>query len=364
MKTLALGLLFPILAILSLLSCKVPDKIAPNQDLPRRYVCQRVRRPLVHDGKLNDPSWLRAPWTSDFVDILGTQGTPPYFRTRMKMLWDDTYLYFGVEMEETDLQASLTKHDSIIYRDNDFEVFIDPDGDTHNYFELEVNALGTTWDLSLNRPYRDGGKANNKWEIEGLLYHYHLNGTLNNPHDVDRGWTVEIAIPWKSMEGGAFHKGAPHHGEQWRINASRVQWRWNVENGTYVKKMDRRRKNLPEMNWSWTPQGVINMHRPEDWAYVQFSEKLVGEKDDFVMKPEERTKKILRDYHLAQRKFRRSKKTYCWDMNEEHFQDLLQTRTQNQPTISATKNGYLMSMRGPDNKSLWHIDPLGRVWQE
>jgi hypothetical protein len=43
---------------------------------------------------------------------------------------------------------------SIIFLDNDFEVFIDPDGDNWMYYELEVNALAQIWDLLLIRPYR------------------------------------------------------------------------------------------------------------------------------------------------------------------------------------------------------------------
>jgi hypothetical protein len=76
----------------------------------------------------------------------------------MKMVWDDEYLYVAAEMEEPDIWATLTERDSVIFHDNDFEVFIDPDGDTHAYYELEVNALATAWDLMLLKPYRDGGR--------------------------------------------------------------------------------------------------------------------------------------------------------------------------------------------------------------
>jgi hypothetical protein len=48
---------------------------------------------------------------------------------------------------------------SIIFHDNDFEVFIDPDGDNWQYYELEVNARGQVWDLLLIRPYRWGGQG-------------------------------------------------------------------------------------------------------------------------------------------------------------------------------------------------------------
>ena len=57
-------------------------------------------------------------------------------------------------MTEPDLWATLKKRDSVIFYDNDFELFIDPDGDTHCYYELEINSHGTEWDLFLDKPYR------------------------------------------------------------------------------------------------------------------------------------------------------------------------------------------------------------------
>ena len=73
------------------------------------------------------------------------------------MLWDDQYFYVGAELEEPDVWVTLTEHDSVIFRDNDFEVFIDPNSDNHEYYEFEINALGTFWDLLLPPPYKDGG---------------------------------------------------------------------------------------------------------------------------------------------------------------------------------------------------------------
>ena len=128
---------------------------------PRQYLCHRATSPLDLTGSLDKPFWQDAPWTDDFVDIEGDARPGPRFRTRVKMLWDDDFFYIGAEMEEPHVWATLTDHDCVIFQDNDFEVFIDPDGDNHEYYELEVNALNTTWDLRLVKPYRDGGPALN-----------------------------------------------------------------------------------------------------------------------------------------------------------------------------------------------------------
>ena len=271
MRILRLALLSLLLAAPSLAG----DFPLPQVDFetwrPLAYACYRAESPPVIDGKLDDAAWENAPWTDDFVDIEGDLKPKPRFRTRAKMLWDDTYFYVAADMEEPQLWGTLVERDAVIFYDNDFEVFIDPDGDTHNYYELELNALNTVWDLLLTRPYRDGGHAVDSWDIAGLKTAVHLDGTLNDPSDVDRGWSVEIAMPWKVLEECARHGGPPENGENWRVNFSRVQWRLDVADDGYSKSMDPATgKSFREDNWVWSPQGLINMHYPEMWGYVHF----------------------------------------------------------------------------------------------
>ena len=234
--------------------------------VPFGYVVRHTATPIKIDGRLDDAAWADAPWMSDFVDIEGDAKPKPRFRTRAKMLWDDNYLYIAAKLEEPHVWGTLTKHDSVIFADPDFEVFIDPDGDTHAYSEFEINALNTSWDLHLPKPYMDAGSAQNEWDIPGLKTAVQIDGTLNNPADKDRGWTVEIAFPWSVLAEHARHAGAPNEGEQWRLNFSRVEWRITTDDGTYRKV-----PGTPEDNWVWSPQGVIDMHRPEMWGLIQFT---------------------------------------------------------------------------------------------
>lgn len=231
---------------------------------PLRYDCVRATAPVTVDGKLDDAAWATAPWTEDFVDIEGDKKPRPRFRTRAKMLWDDVYFYVAAEMEEPHVWATLTEHDSVIFRDNDFEVFLNPSGDGMQYFEFEINALNTGWDLYLPKPYKKQGKADNSWEISGLKTAVAVQGTLNDPSDTDRGWTVEIAFPWAAFASRAPVK-RPQPGDTWRVNFSRVEWRVETKNGKYEKV-----PGLPEDNWVWSPQGLIDMHVPEMWGYVRF----------------------------------------------------------------------------------------------
>lgn len=207
---------------------------------------------------------MPAPWTDEFVDIEGDQKPPPRFRTRAKMMWDDQFFYIAAEMEEPHVWGTLTEHDSVIFQDNDFEVFIDPDGDAARYFEFEINALNTTWDLYLGKAYRDGGPADNSWETYATTA-VKVQGTLNDPNDTDQGWTLEIAFPWECFTENGGMPCPPRPGDTWRVNFSRVEWVTDIVDGRYEK-----RAGLPEDNWVWTPQGVIDMHQPEHWGYVEF----------------------------------------------------------------------------------------------
>lgn len=271
-----------------------PDFSVP----PKGYVCTRVTEPVRFDGKLNEGAWAAAPWTDAFVDIEGDKKPKPRFLTRAKMLWDDEFFYVAAEMEEPNVWATLTQHDSVIFHDNDFEVFIDPDGDNHRYYEFEINALNTTWDLFLPRPYRDGGPAMNAWEIPGLRSAVHVRGTLNDPSDTDEGWTVEIAFPWSVLKECAPGGSPPKPGDQWRVNFSRVEWDVEVLDGK-----TRKVANRPEHNWVWSPQGVIDMHRPERWGFVQFSAEPPGE-DAFRPDPDLPARDYLHKLYYAQRTFR------------------------------------------------------------
>ena len=330
---------------------------------PRSYVCYRAPSRLTIDGKLDEPAWAAVSWSDAFVDIEGESHPRPRFRTRVKMLWDDEYFYVAAEMEEPDVWATLTERDSVIFRDNDFELFIDPDGDTHAYYELEVNALATVWDLMLLKPYRDGGPAINGWDISGLRTGIDVRGTANQPGDRDEGWTVEIAMPWKMLREAASEHRPPKAGDRWRVNFSRVQWQVDVTGGRYVKRLKPGTQDpLPENNWVWSPQGAINMHMPERWGHVQFSNVAAGSGTEaFVEDPNERVKWALRRLYYRQRRFRDANGRYAATLEGLHGSDLRVDGVDFRPVLDATPTRYEITAKGFDG-AVVHITQDGRVW--
>jgi hypothetical protein len=239
-----------------------------NTPIPRSYTVYKTSLKINIDGQGNETDWQAAPWSDPFVDIEGVK-TPSY-NTQMKMLWDTENLYVYAKLEEPHIWGTLKQRDTVIFYNNDFEIFIDPDGDTHNYIEFEMNVLNTLWDLFLTAPYRNDPKVLDHWDMKGVQSAVSVKGSLNDPTDIDEYWSLELAIPWNVLKE-ASAASLPPIGQFWRMGFSRVNWDFDLQDNRYSRKKEAGGNYLPEHNWVWSAQGVINMHEPEKWGYVFFS---------------------------------------------------------------------------------------------
>lgn len=345
---------------------------------PKTYVCKRaITGPLDLDGRIDKPFWEAAAWTDDFVDIEGDLRPKPGKRTRAKMLWDDEYFYVAAEMEEDEIWATLTERDSVIFHDNDFEIFIDPDGDSHLYYEFEINALNTVWDLLLVKPYRDGGPPVNGWDIHGLRTAVYIDGKLNQPGARNRLWSVEVALPWAALRECAPEGRAPEPGEFWRVNFSRVEWRVEVQDGRYVKQINPATgKPYPEDNWVWSPQGIVNMHYPELWGYVVFADEGAdgaggadgadcadGGLTGFPLPQDEYIKWELRRLYYRQRNHYAQHGRFTAE-----FTELISAEEREsfriRPTIEAADQRFEISAPASDGRGSFYIREDGKLWKE
>jgi hypothetical protein len=298
----------------------------PAYTAPRQYHSYQTLTPIIIDGKPDEKAWQQAAWSDDFTDIEGDKQPVPPMRTRLKMLWDKQYLYIMAELEDENIWATLHQHDTIIFQDNDFEIFVDPDGDTHQYFELEINPHNTVMDLFMARPYREGGDALMNWDAQGMRTAVHIDGTLNKPGDKDKKWTVEMAIPFSAFGFYNQRVSGPKDSSSWRINFSRVEWDTDIVNGQYIKRRDKvTGKSLPEHNWVWSPQGIINMHAPEKWGYLFFVKQPVGSPEISLPLPAmEEAKEYLWQIYHKQHDYIRTHNRYAptlaaLGVNEETF---------------------------------------------
>ena len=256
------------------------------RDQIAEYTAYRVEKPPRIDGHLYEACWRQAPLSPRFVDLVG--GSPTVHDTRVAVLWDDQNLYVGFWVEEPLVEASLTERDSLIYNDNDVEVFI---AGRDCYYEFEINALGTiyevlfVWDDAIdtfpqlgsqpgarqwsgvdfsNHP-RGGRLGFWDWDFPGLRSAVAVDGTLNDNRDRDRGWTAELAFPWNGMSllAGDSRSLPPNDGDTWRISFSRF---------------NQYREAPPAQDssgWTMSPHGVWDSHIPELFPYIHFSTRSV-----------------------------------------------------------------------------------------
>ena len=328
--------------------------------IPKSYIVNYTKIPPVIDGDIDDAAWQLANWTEDFEDIEGSLKPKPSLKTNVKMLWGDSCLYIAAKIQDPDVWATLTRHDEIVFHDNDFEVFLDPHNTTHRYFEMEFNALNTVFDLFLSKPYRNDGSALINWDVAGLRSAVKIQGTLNNPSDTDQGWTIEMAIPfWAVTTGNNIE--LPHDGSLWRINFSRVEWDTEAVNGKYVKLKDNKGRDLPEHNWVWSPQGVIDMHYPERWGYLEFRKESTNEAE-FKMPYSELQKQYLWLIYYQEKKLFKRGHTYssCLDKFGLNKNVIINNKV-NTLEIEATKHQFMALITCKDDQFTWTINQEGLI---
>jgi len=329
---------------------------------PRNYIIHYTKTPPVIDGDINDSTWNQAIWTDQFQDIEGDKKPYPTFRTQVKMLWGDSCIYIAAKLQEPNVWAYETKHDAIVYHDNDFEVFINPNNTIHQYYEFEVNALNTIFDLFLDRPYRDWGSAMINWNAEGLRTAVKVQGTVNNSADTDQGWTVEIAITFKSISIGN-NINIPNDGDLWRINFSRVEWDTNVHNGKYVKQTTAGGALKPEHNWVWSAQGVIDMHFPERWGYLQFSKGSTGN-NAFTMPYSELQKRYLWLIYYREHLYFRKHNQYALLLKQLGINNkIVVSGKTNLLKLEANKHQFMGLINDKNSKIIFTINQQGAITQ-
>jgi hypothetical protein len=351
-----------IIVLLAFQQCK-SDKtelLTSNYIDPKYYLCHYTSTPLSVDGVMNEAVWDSVPWTDEFVDIFMENKLPPVYKTRVKMLWDDTYCYFAAVMEEPDMMAKFTKRDTVICLENDFEIFIDPNGDNHEYYEFEMNALGTVWDLILPKAYRDQGVPDNSWNIDGLVSGIKINGTLNDPSDRDSGWITEIAIPWAAFKDYAHMSLPPNESDQWRINFLRVEYLPKIVNGKYEKD-----ETKPTNNLVWTPHHSSNMHDPESFGIVQFTKKGFGaaEVNIDASLP---ARGILMQIYNAQKKYFKKNNKWASSLKELGVSVNQDSTVKVAETFEMSKEGFVASVElsDGDKKTIWHTNEFSKLWKE
>lgn len=259
------------------------------------YKAKKINSSIVIDGNIQKDIWKSAQWSERFVDMV--TGDAGMYNTQVAILWNDAHLYFAFHAEEPFVEARLTERDSIIFQENDLEIFIDG-GDC--YYELEVNAANTIYEVFFiwKDAYKKGGRfdvpqfdvhgpnaytfggdydrqAGSFWkgthprgirwaftdyDMPGLETAVQIDGTLNDNSDIDKGWTLEVGIPWTSLDWLANGRTIPP--TQGDI--------WNIFLGRFQKLMLGGSEVQPHPAMVLSSHGIYDTHLPDKWSRVEF----------------------------------------------------------------------------------------------
>jgi hypothetical protein len=216
----------------------------------RAAECRWATNPIRVNGILDEAAWENAQPIKDFAVFW--QKRKPATATTAWLLWDNHYLYFAAEMEDHDLFANVEERNGMTWEDDVFELFFKPSTEKLAYYEFQVNARNTPLELYL--PSRGAGGYRRFASLSklGMESAVKLRGTLNNPDDRDKGWTVEGRIPWTAFKPTG---GRPKPGEKWRFALCRYD---------YSVTLPR-----PELSSS-APLTVSDFHRYEDYSELTF----------------------------------------------------------------------------------------------
>lgn len=267
-------------------------------NVPGRYTAYRAAAPIVPDGRAAGPAWTNAPRLPRFVDML--TGTPAPMDTTASILWDDRALHIALWAAEPAVAATMTTRDDLLFYENDLEIFIDG-GDS--YYELEFNALGSIYEVFYI--WRDAYTRGSKWDVPrfdvhhprvhtfggdyvpgpktfwtgnhprgkrwafldydlpGLEVHVHVDGAVNDPRVIDKGWSAEVVIPWAGLTDLSNGRPLPPRaGDTWGIFTGRFE------------QIDAR-SPVERVTAGWAPYafGVADTHVPECFTQVTFADE-------------------------------------------------------------------------------------------
>ncbi|MFN7983549.1 MAG: DUF5916 domain-containing protein, partial [Vicinamibacterales bacterium] len=174
--------------------------------------------PIVLDGKLDEDLYSRVPAIDGFLQQEPLEGEPATEETQVWLLFDERNIYVAARLHDSQPDREVIsemRRDGLGTNDNEsFGVVFDTFHDRRNGFLFQISLAGGLYDGYIT----DERDLNRDWST---VWDSRTQRT-------DDGWTVEMAIPFKSLR---FPPGT----NDWGINFKRVV-KWKNEN-QYLTRM-------------------------------------------------------------------------------------------------------------------------------
>ena len=199
----------------------------------RTITALRTGQPITVDGKLDEASWEKTPFSVGFVD---KDRKPTLAEIGVKALYDDNNIYFGficADKDPTSLKVDAEdEKDIFAVKDDVLAIFVQPDETAPIYYQLAFNARGVQFDQKVVGNEKD--------------YVYHPDWKMA-AFPGGKYWTAEVALAYEAF--GLEGRGKTN----WRVNFHRV-----VRNGL-----------LDPASWSLTGR---NWHDPGRFGKLVFEQ--------------------------------------------------------------------------------------------
>lgn len=224
---------------------------AEGTEVIREKVAVTRIEPAAFERMFDHPAWAEAPR----YELLHQARDPHSIRRlpreggRVQYLYDDRCFYIRAEFSDSDLVNTARQSGGHLYQDGDLvEIFLKP-LDRPYYWEI----YGTPNRLHTVFYYAEKGRKPCSVDLSGatvpLRIAVRLNGTLNQPEDVDRNCTILLAVPLAELEKNGL-RFAPGHA--WLILAGRANYT----------------RYQPHLEYSSHPQTCTDFHNSRYYARI------------------------------------------------------------------------------------------------
>ena len=165
-----------------------PDVIRRSPDGKATLRATRISTPLEVDGKLDEAVYRDVRSVSGFIQSIPDNGQPATQDTEAWILFDDDTFYVSARCYDTrppsEWLANEMRRDVGPSQD-DFGIGIDTFFDKQNGYQFYTNALARRTEQQITNEGRINWDYNPVWVVHTSRF--------------DGGWSVEMAIPFKSL---------------------------------------------------------------------------------------------------------------------------------------------------------------------
>lgn len=213
---------------------------------------------ILIDGKLDEPAWKNVSPATDFVMYQPDNGKPipDNQKTEVKVLYNNDAIYIAATLhnDPSKILKEISQRDNFGTSDM-FGVFINGFNDGQQNFQFFVSAADVQGDCIMT----DANGEDYSWDAVWLS-----KAVLN-----DKGWAVEIKIPYAALRFSAADK------QTWGINfyreirRERKKYTWNLID-TKIGTFTQQNGNL---------EGIVNIKPPTRLFFMPYASYYLNASD-------------------------------------------------------------------------------------